>query len=63
MKQSNLKNIENYDSLLPVHAIKEHLCNADYRPFNYEPYAEKHTPARNLPVLYMQDGSIFVQDS
>lgn len=53
-------NINKYDSLLSVTDLKEHLWK-DNKPFNYNPYAKKHTLARDLPPLYMQDGGIFIQ--
>lgn len=53
-------NIEKYDSLLSVVELKEHLWK-DNKPFNYNPYAKRHTPARELPPMYMQDGGIFIQ--
>ena len=55
-----LKNIPQYDSLLSVVELKEHLWK-DGKPFNYNPYAKKHVPARELPPMYMQDGGIFIQ--
>ena len=54
------ENLEEYDSLLSVVELKEHLWK-DGEPFNYNPYAAKHIPARDLPPLYMQDGGIFIQ--
>lgn len=54
-----LNNTE-YDSLLSVVELKEHLWK-DGKPFNYNPYAKRHVPARELPPLYMQDGAIFIQ--
>lgn len=54
------ENIEKYDSLLSVVELKEHLWK-DNQPFNYNPYAQRHTPARELPPMYMQDGGIFIQ--
>ena len=55
-----IKNYPKYDSLLSVTELKEHLWK-DNKPLNYNPYAAKHTPARDLPPLYMQDGGIFIQ--
>ena len=49
-----------FDSLLSVTELKEHLWENE-KPLNYDPYASKHTPARDLPPLYMQDGGIFIQ--
>lgn len=53
-------NLPKYDSLLSVVELKEHLWK-DEKPFNYNPYAVRHIPARDLPPLYMQDGGIFIQ--
>ncbi|MBE7708048.1 MAG: acylneuraminate cytidylyltransferase family protein [Cyanobacteria bacterium SIG27] len=49
-----------FDSLLSVVELKEHLWK-DNKAFNYNPYAKRHTPARELEPLYMQDGGIFIQ--
>ena len=54
------KNLPQYDSLLSVTEIKEHMWK-DGIPHNYNPWAEKHVPARDLPPLYIQDGGIFIQ--
>lgn len=53
-------NLPEYDSLLSVVELKEHLWK-DGVAFNYNPYALRHVPARDLPPLYMQDGGIFIQ--
>lgn len=53
-------NLDKYDSLLSVVELKEHLWK-DNKPFNYNLYAKRHIPARELPPLYMQDGGIFIQ--
>lgn len=58
--ETYFQNLPEYDSLLSVVELKEHLWK-DGHPFNYNPYAPKHTPARELPPLYMQDGGIFIQ--
>lgn len=50
-----------FDSLLSVVEMKEHLWGTDKKVLNYNPYAPKHTPARELPAYYMQDGGIFIQ--
>lgn len=55
-----LNNYPKYDSLLSVVELREHLWDG-VNPINYNPYAPKHTPARDLPPLYMQDGGIFIQ--
>ncbi|MBP3846648.1 acylneuraminate cytidylyltransferase family protein [bacterium] len=57
-----LNNIGKYDSLLSVVELKEHLWSNNKQPLNYNPYAKRHTPARELPPLYMQDGGIFIQE-
>ncbi|WP_395148357.1 cytidylyltransferase domain-containing protein [uncultured Helicobacter sp.] len=47
-----------YDSLCSVVELKEHLwCSDKHTPL----YMSRHTPARSLPPLYMQDGGIFIQ--
>ena len=50
-----------FDSLLSVTTLQEHMWTVDKKPMNYNPYAERHVPARELPVYYMQDGGIFIQ--
>ncbi len=52
---------EGYDSLLSVVELREHLWGEDKKPLNYNPYQARHTPARELPPYYMQDGGIFIQ--
>ncbi len=49
-----------YDSVLSVVELREHLWK-DGKPLNYDPYQLRHTLARELPPLYMQDGGIFIQ--
>lgn len=56
-----IQNIGIYDSLLSVIELKEHLWGTNKQPLNYNPYAPKHTPARDLPPYYQQDGGIFIQ--
>ena len=53
-----------YDSLLSVVELREHLWHDTQNgkaPLNYNPYLGRHTPARELPPYYMQDGGIFIQ--
>ncbi|MCP4355079.1 MAG: acylneuraminate cytidylyltransferase family protein [Proteobacteria bacterium] len=57
---SNLETCE-YDSLVSVYKVQEHLWGTDKKPMNYNPYAETHPLAKELPVLYAQDGGIFIQ--
>lgn len=56
-----LNNSLHYDSLLSVLEFKEHLWGENKKPLNYNPYQERHVPARELPAYYMQDGGIFIQ--
>lgn len=56
-----LNNLPEFDSLLSVVEFKEHLWGTDKTPLNYNPYGERHVPARELPSYYMQDGGIFIQ--
>ena len=56
-----LNNRPDFDSLLSVVELKEHLWGTDKKVLNYNPYAAKHIPARDLPAYYMQDGGIFIQ--
>lgn len=51
-----------YDSLLSVIEIKEHLWSPEKKVLNYNPYLERHTLAKDLPSYYMQDGGIFIQN-
>ena len=50
-----------FDSLLSVVSFREHIWTPDKKPLNYNPYAPRHTPARELPTYYFQDGGIFIQ--
>ena len=59
--ETYFNNLPIYDSLLSVVELKEHLWSENKKPLNYNPYAQKHTPAKELPPLYMQDGGIFIQ--
>ena len=60
--QTYLTNLnKGYDSLLSVVEFQEHLWNENKKPLNYNPYQERHVPARELPKYYMQDGGIFIQ--
>lgn len=58
--ETYFNNLDNYDSLLSVHGLQEHLWK-DNKPFNYNPWAKRHVPAKELDKLYMQDGGIFIQ--
>ncbi|MDR0646722.1 MAG: hypothetical protein LBG46_07295 [Elusimicrobiota bacterium] len=60
--QTFLDNFGEYDSLLSVVPLQEHLWDTDKKtPLNYNPYQKRHVPARELPKYYMQDGGIFIQ--
>lgn len=52
-----------YDSLLSVTKIQAHMWNHHGFPCNYDPYAPKHTLARDLDPVFFQDGGIFIQDA
>jgi CMP-N-acetylneuraminic acid synthetase len=54
---------QGYDSLLSVTKIQSHMWNRHGFPCNYNPYAPKHTLARDLDPVYFQDGGIFIQDA
>ena len=57
-------NNRNYDSLISVDLVQEHLWKdwGDMRyPLNYSPWANEHTPAKDLPPLYKQNGAFFIQ--
>lgn len=58
--ETYLNNLPDYDSLLSVTKLQEHLWQ-DFKPLNYNPWGERHIPARELKPLYMQDGGIFIQ--
>lgn len=51
-----------YDSLVSVFVLREHLWGSDRKPFNYDPYGPSHPLASTLPPLYAQDGGIFIQE-
>lgn len=58
------KNLQNgsHDSLLSVVELREHLWNSDKSTaLNYNPYAPRHTPAKELSPFFMQDDGIFIQ--
>lgn len=55
------KEKQNYDSVLSVDEVKEHLWDEKKTPFNYDPYAKKHPLAKTLSPLYKQNGGIFIQ--
>ena len=50
-----------FDSLLSVVSFQEHMWTPDKKPLNYNPYATRHVPARELSTYYFQDGGIFIQ--
>ena len=54
-------NNDNYDSLLSVNIVKEHLWTSTRIPFNYNPWGGKHILAKDLPKLYKQNGAFFIQ--
>lgn len=51
-----------YDSLVSVLKVQEHLWSPDKKPFNYDPYQERHPLASELPTYYKQTGAFFVQE-
>ena len=53
-------NNRNYDSLVSVDLVQEHLWQ-DGKPLNYNPWAKEHTLAKDLPHLYKQNGAFFIQ--
>ena len=50
-----------FDSLVSVAKIQEHIWSSEKIPLNYDPYLPRHTPAKELAPLYVQDGGIFIQ--
>ncbi len=63
---ANLQN-KSYDSLLSVDKLQEHLWSYSesekkYVPHNYNPWGKSHVLAKDLPVLYKQNGAIFIQE-
>ncbi len=57
-------NNRNYDSLISVDLVQEHLWKdwGDMRyPLNYNPWAKEHTLAKDLSPLYKQNGAFFIQ--
>lgn len=50
-----------YDSLLSLYRVQTHLWNQFGFPSNYNPYAPRHTLARDIPPMFGQDGAIFIQ--
>jgi len=51
----------NYDSVLSVYKVQNHMWNKHGLPINYNPYAERHTLAKEIDPVYCQDGAIFIQ--
>lgn len=49
-----------YDSLCSVQMVQRHAW-VDGHPFNYDPWATRHAPARELKPIAFQDGAIFIQ--
>jgi len=49
------------DSLVSVYRVQNHMWNQYGFPANYNPYAERHTLAKDLTPVFFQDGSIFIQ--
>ena len=52
--------LDGYDSLISVDEVKEHLWK-NGEPLNYNPWAEAHTLAKDLPLLHKQNGAFFIQ--
>lgn len=52
---------KNFDSLMSVLALQEHLWTPNFHPLNYNPYKERHTLAKDLPAYYKQTGAFFIQ--
>lgn len=52
---------KNFDSLMSVLALQEHLWTPNFHPLNYNPYKERHTLAKELPAYYKQTGAFFIQ--
>lgn len=50
-----------FDSLLTVTRMQSHMWNEFGFPANYNPFAERHTLAKELRPVYFQDGGIFIQ--
>ena len=50
-----------YNSLISVDKVQEHLWDNNFTPTNYNPWDTDHTLARDLPVLWKQNGAIFIQ--
>ena len=53
-----------FDSLASVTRLQEHLWEEavdGHSPMNYDPNAARHVLAKDLPVLYKQNGAIFIQ--
>ena len=51
---------QGFDSLASVTKVQRH-CWVGGTPFNFDPKAERHQPAAELPFLHFQDGAIFIQ--
>lgn len=49
-----------FDSLCSVHLVQRHAW-IDHKPFNYDPWAARHAPAKDLKLIAFQNGAIFIQ--
>jgi CMP-N,N'-diacetyllegionaminic acid synthase len=49
-----------FDSIISVDEVKEHLWK-DGKPISYDPWAEKHTLAKDIKPMYKQNGAFFIQ--
>jgi CMP-N,N'-diacetyllegionaminic acid synthase len=51
---------QDFDSLLSVVPVQRHAWMSG-RPFNYDPYGDRHTLAADLEPIGFQDGAIFIR--
>ena len=53
---------DGFDSLASVDVVQEHFWDQQsHRPVNFDPYGPRHPLAKELPILYKQNGAIFIQ--
>ena len=56
-----IANSYEYDSLFSVEKVQNHMWDQRLNPINYDPWADKHTLAKDLKPVYFQTGGIFIQ--
>jgi CMP-N,N'-diacetyllegionaminic acid synthase len=65
IEEHDARGTSNYfDSLISVDAVQEHfwgLSKGSAHPIYHDPYHLEHVLAKDLPMIYKQNGAIFIQ--